>query len=95
MEPDFEHRRVVIETIATLAHLKDAMAALILDPAGVPSNVYQPLLYQINPATGRPLSKGQMAPAFLMELVSIYNIEGLLGDHRNRGSLGQVSLGIR
>lgn len=60
-----DERRVAIEAIATLAHIKRAMADLILGPAGVLPEIYRPLLYRRDESTGRPLSKRQIAPLIL------------------------------
>jgi hypothetical protein len=60
-----EERRTAIEAIATLAHMKNALADLILRPAGVPAEIYRPFLYQRDPNTGRVLSKRQLPPLIL------------------------------
>jgi hypothetical protein len=60
-----EEQRVAIEAIATLVNIKKAMADLILKPAGVPFEIYQPLLHRRDPTTGRPLSKREMAPLII------------------------------
>jgi len=60
-----DEERVAIETIATLVHIRTAMAELILKPAGVPAEIYQPLLHRCDPTTGRPLSKREMAPLII------------------------------
>lgn len=65
MGPGIEARRVAIEAIATLAHIKSTMTELILKPAGVPRDVYAPLLYRRDDTTGRTLSKRQIAPLIL------------------------------
>jgi hypothetical protein len=65
MDPGVEGRRVTIEIIATLVHIKSTMAELILKPAGVPADVYQSLLTRRDESTGRPLSKRQIAPLIL------------------------------
>jgi hypothetical protein len=65
MELGVDERRVAIEIIATLVHIKNTMADLILKPAGVPNQIYQPLLYKRDEATGRTLSKRQIAPLIL------------------------------
>ncbi len=44
MEISVEERRLVIKIIADLVNIKSDMAGLILKPAGVPLEVYQPLL---------------------------------------------------
>jgi len=53
-----------MEAIATLCHVKRVMADLLLRPAGVPEEVYRPLLYRRD-ETGRLLSKRQIAPLIL------------------------------
>jgi hypothetical protein len=65
VEFGIESRRVAIEAIANLVHIKRAMAELILKPAGVPEEVYEPLLNKRDSETGRPLSKRQIAPLIL------------------------------
>ena len=65
MEISVEARRLAIEIIATLVHIKSAMSELILKPAGVPSEVYQPLLYHRDETTGKTLSKRQIAPLII------------------------------
>lgn len=65
MDLGIEERRTAIEAIATLAHMKNALADLVLRPAGVPPDLYRPLLYQRDPNTGRTLSKRQLAPIIL------------------------------
>jgi hypothetical protein len=64
-----EEQRVAVEVIATLANLKNVTADLILKPAGVPQDVYLPLLYKRNESTGQQLSKRQSAP-LILEAVS-------------------------
>jgi len=59
-----DERRVAMEAIATLCHIKRVMVDLLLKPAGVPEAVYQSLLYQRDEA-GRSLSKRQIAPLIL------------------------------
>ena len=65
MGTSIDQRSLAMETISTLVHIKDTMAQLILEPAGVPREVYVPLLRRVNPATGRRLSKREMAPLIL------------------------------
>ena len=57
-----DQRRVAVELIATLANLKNVMVDLILKPAEVPPELYRPLLVRRDDATGRLLSKRQIAP---------------------------------
>ena len=59
-----DERRLVIEAIATLCHIKRVMADLLLRPAGVPEEMYRPLMYRRD-ETGRLLSKRQIAPLIL------------------------------
>ncbi len=61
-----DQRRVAIEAIATLCHIKRAMVDLLLKPAGVPDEVYKGLLYRRD-ETGRTLSKRQIAPLIIEE----------------------------
>src|SRR5690349_9496440 len=65
MDLGVEGRRLAIEIIATLVHIKNTMAELLLKPAGVPSDVYRALLYKRDEHTGRALSKRQLAPLIL------------------------------
>src|SRR5438874_2321785 len=65
MEISFEERRVAIEAIATLANVKSVMAELILKRAGIPPEIYGPLLHRHDETTGRALSKRQIAPLIL------------------------------
>lgn len=60
-----EERRLAVEIIATLVHIKRAMVELLLKPAGVPADVYKPLLSRGDEISGRPLTKRQMAPLLL------------------------------
>lgn len=57
MELKTEERRLVIEIILTLVHIKRAMVEFILTPAGVPKEIYHPLIYKLDETTGHPLSK--------------------------------------
>jgi hypothetical protein len=68
MDLGVEGRRLAIEVIATLVHLKSTMAELILKPAGVPPDVYRSFLYKRDETSGRTLSKRQIAP-FLLDTV--------------------------
>ncbi len=60
-----EGRRLAIEIIATLVHIKSTMVELILKPAGISSGIYGPLLHKHDESTGRVLSKRQIAPLIL------------------------------
>lgn len=59
---DLTERRVAIEAIATLARMKNVMVDRILKPAGVPQDLYVPLLRRRDDIMNRLLSKRQMAP---------------------------------
>jgi len=65
MKSGVEERRVAIEAIATLVNIRRAMAELILRPAGIPPEIYVPLLRQRDESAGRPLAKREMAPLIL------------------------------
>jgi hypothetical protein len=65
MDLGVEGRRLAIEAIATLAHVKYTMAELLLKPAGISPEIYSPLLYKRDPTTGRTLTKRQIAPLLL------------------------------
>ncbi|GEM_PF-3687539 len=65
MEINIEERHVTIEAIATLVNIKGTMAELILKPAGVPREIYHPLLHKRNESTGYQLSKREIAPLIL------------------------------
>jgi hypothetical protein len=55
-------RRLLIEIVATLVHIKKPMADLLLRPAGVPNDLIASHLYRRDAATGRILSKREVAP---------------------------------
>src|SRR5256886_8220019 len=65
MDLGTEERRTAIEVIATLVYLKDRMAELILEPAGILPEVYRPLLHKRHPNLPRELSKRELAPYIL------------------------------
>lgn len=77
MDLGVDGRRVAIEAIATLVHIKYSMTELLLKPAGVPSKVYTPLLYRRDDA-GRPLSKRQLAPLILDAIESQPNAAAIM-----------------
>jgi hypothetical protein len=78
MDLGIEERRLVIEIIATLVHIKKAMAELLLKPAGIPPDVYRSLLYQRDDITGRPLSKRQIAPLILAAIEKRSDCSGVV-----------------
>jgi hypothetical protein len=65
MDFGVESRRLAIEVIATLVHIKSTMAELLLKPAGIPEDIYKPLLYKRDETTDYTLSKRQIAPLIL------------------------------
>ncbi len=65
MDFGVESRRLAIEVIATLVHIKSTMAELLLKPAGIPVDIYKPLLYKRDETTEYTLSKRQVAPLIL------------------------------
>ncbi len=60
-----DERRTVIQIIATLVHVKSTMVEKLLKPAGVPVEIYRPLFSRRDEATGKLLTKRQMAPLIL------------------------------
>lgn len=68
MENNVEVYRLSIEIISTLVHIKNTMAELILKPAGIPPEVYKPLLYKRDEVSGKTLSKRQIAPLILKKI---------------------------
>lgn len=59
-----DERKVALEAIATLCHIKRIMVELLLKPSGVPVEVYGTLLHQRD-ESGRFLSKRQIAPLII------------------------------
>lgn len=75
MDPGVEGRKLAIEIVATLVHIKSTMADLLLRPAGVPAEVYRAVFQRRDEATGRPLTKRQMAP-LILEVLDQQNLTG-------------------
>jgi hypothetical protein len=65
MDLGTDQRRLAIEIIATLVHVKNNLVEFVLKPAGVPAEIYRPLLYGRDPNTGKIFSKRQIAPLIL------------------------------
>lgn len=65
MELGVEGRKVAIEAIATLVNVKHTMAELLLKPAGIPSQLYGPLVNGCDATSGKPLTKRQIGPLLL------------------------------
>ena len=65
MKVGVDERGLVIEAIATLAHLKSDMVNFVLNPARVPEEIYRTIARQRDPLTGRRSSKRQIATLLL------------------------------
>ena len=65
MRVGVDERGLVIEAIATLAYRKSDMVNFILNPAGVPKEIYGPISNKLNDLTGRRMTKRQAAPLIL------------------------------
>jgi hypothetical protein len=63
-----EEKRLAVEIIATLVNIKDTMVDLILKPAGVPAEIYKPIIHKRDEETGKTLSKRKLAPLILHAL---------------------------
>jgi hypothetical protein len=63
-----DERRVAIEAISTLVHVKRPLIDLLLKPAGVPPMLAERLFGRRDPTTNKPLTKRQVAPLLLDEL---------------------------
>jgi hypothetical protein len=72
-----EERRIAIEAIATLVHIKSTLGELLLKPAGVPLDVVN-LLYLRDDVTGRAMSKRMVAPLILNELEKRTECSGVI-----------------
>jgi hypothetical protein len=59
-----DEKRLAIEAIATLCHIKRPMVELLLKPAGVPEDIYRQLIYARD-ESGRKMSKREIAPLIL------------------------------
>jgi hypothetical protein len=68
MDNSIEERRTAGEAICTLVHIKRTMIELLLKPAGVPREMYVPLMTKRDDVTGSLLTKRQMAPLILTAL---------------------------
>ena len=73
-----DERRVVIEAITTLVHIKRTLIDLILKPAGVPPMLAERLFARRDPVTNKPLTKRQVAPLLLDELDSSPDTQGAI-----------------
>jgi len=73
-----DERRVAIEAITTLVHIKRTLIDLILKPAGVPPMLAERLFARRDPVTNKPLTKRQVAPLLLDELDNSPNTQGAI-----------------
>ena len=65
MKVEVDERGLAIEAIATLAYRKSDMVNFILNPAGVPREIYGPLFNKRDDLTDRRMTKRQAAPLIL------------------------------
>jgi hypothetical protein len=63
-----DERRLAIEAITTLVHIKRTLIDLLLKPAGVPTPLAERWFARCDPSTNKPLTKRQVAPLLLDEL---------------------------
>jgi hypothetical protein len=73
VDNNLEERRVANEAICTLINIKRTMAELLLKPAGVPKEIYIPLITKRDEVTGKLLTKRQMAPIILDAIEKLEN----------------------
>lgn len=71
MDLGVDEQRVAVEIISTLVHIKSTLVELVLKPAGIPDELYRPLLYRRDDVTGRTISKRQFA-ALILEAVATH-----------------------
>lgn len=80
MKVGVDERGLVIEAIATLAYRKSDMVNFILNPAGVPKEIHQPLAYKRDDRTGRPITKRHAAPLILQALEERSDYSEIVGN---------------
>jgi hypothetical protein len=73
-----DQQRLAIEIIATLVYMKRPMVDLILCPAGIPTDIYQQYLYKRDDATGRVMSKREIAPLILEQVARRGNLDSVV-----------------
>ena len=79
MRVGVDERGLVIEAIATLAYRKADMVNFILNPAGVPKEIYQRISNKQDDLTGRRITKRQAAPLILDALVERADYVDIVG----------------
>ena len=80
MKVGVDERGLVIEAIAILAYRKSDMVNFILNPAGVPKEIYGPLSNKLNDLTGRRMTKRQAAPLILDALAERSDYVDVVGN---------------
>jgi hypothetical protein len=65
MDFGVDEKRLIIEIIANLTHLKNDLVNFILKPAGLTPDSYSSYLYKLDEVTGRILSKRKIAPLII------------------------------
>jgi hypothetical protein len=83
MNIDVEEKKVAVEAISVLIHIKQTMVDLLLKPSHVPNEIYSPLLHRRDEITNRPLSKRKIAPIIVDEIGKLWN-----GDEIIRNIIG-------
>src|SRR5689334_1593291 len=78
MDFGVDARRLAVEIIATLVHIKSTMADMILKPSGITSDIYSSLLYKRDEITGKTLSKRKIAPLILDAVEQRHGVESVL-----------------
>jgi hypothetical protein len=78
MDLGTDERRVAIEAISTLVHIKRTLIELILKQAGVPPMLAERLFARRDPTTNNLLTKRQVAPLLLDELDSSLETRGAI-----------------
>ena len=72
MDLGVDERRVAVEIISTLVHIKSTLVELVFKPAGIPDDIYRGLLYKRDEVTGRAMSKRQIAP-LVLDAISVHS----------------------
>ena len=80
MKVGVDERRLVIEAFATLANRKIDMVNFLLNPAGVPKEIYGPVCNKRNDLTGRRITKRQAAPLILDALEGRQDYTEIVGN---------------
>lgn len=73
MDIGTEEKKLAIEIISVLVHIKQTMIDLLFIPAGISPAIYKPILNKRDEISNRPLSKRKMAPIILEEVSKLQN----------------------